>query len=180
MMNFVCWKRYLSVLLSAVLLVVGVFMMPDMSRIEAARVTAGAAPEGNSFDNEERKIFELINKERRKYDLHPLDWSSELADLARSYSKQMARENFFSHYDPRGNSVAERAKAMKIKRWHKIGENLFMCDGYEKFTNLAIKGWMNSPSHRENILEIDYNATGIGVARSSNGAIFVTQVFLQD
>ena len=154
--------------------------MQDVAHVEAAIVTAGAGTEGGSFDNEERKIFELINKERRKYGLHPLDWSADLADMARSYSKQMARENFFSHYDRRGNSVADRARAMKIKRWRRIGENLFMCDGYEKFTNLAIKGWMNSSSHRENILEIDYNATGIGVARSSNGAIYITQVFLQD
>lgn len=128
---------------------------------------------------EEDKIFELINKEREKRGLDSLNWNSELANLARNYSIKMARENFFSHFDKNGDSIADRAKALKITSWRRIGENLFMSQGYEQFSQVAVRGWMKSSGHRKNILEEDYNQTGIGIARSRNGMIYVTQVFLQ-
>jgi uncharacterized protein YkwD len=134
---------------------------------------------GNLF-NDERKIFELINKERQKKSLNSLSWDSKLADLARSYSQKMARESFFDHYDRNGNSLADRAKAMRITGWRLLGENLFMCDDVdEEYSNIAVKGWMKSSGHRQNILERKFNQTGIGVARSRDGMIYVTQVFVQ-
>lgn len=133
----------------------------------------------NNYDSDERKIHDLINQERKKYRLDSLDWDSDLADLARSYSKKMAKENFFSHYERDGRMVADRARAMKITGWKRIGENLFMSENYEKIAQLAVKEWMRSPSHRQNILDGRYNETGIGIAKSKNGTIYITQVFLQ-
>ena len=133
----------------------------------------------SNFFAEEEKIFELVNNEREKRGLDSLNWNSKLADLARQYSQKMARENFFSHFDRNGDSIAERAKATRITRWKRIGENLFMCEGYQKFTQLALRGWMKSPPHRQNILEKNYSETGIGIARSKNGTIYVTQVFIE-
>ena len=92
----------------------------------------------------------------------------------------MANENFFDHYDREGKTVEERLKAGRIRNWRMIGENLFMCKGYKKFSDIAVKGWMRSPGHRANILEQDFNQTGIGVARSNDGTIFITQIFILD
>lgn len=131
------------------------------------------------FDNEERKIHDLINKERKRYKLDLLAWNSDLGNLARDYSKKMAKENFFSHYERNGKMVADRARAMKIVSWRKIGENLFMCQDCENISQISVKEWMKSPSHRSNILERRFNETGIGIAKSRNGTIYITQVFLQ-
>lgn len=132
-----------------------------------------------SYD-EERKMFEMINRERNKKGLESLIWNSKLADLARTYSEKMARERFFSHFDRNGNDVAERAKNMRITKWKLIGENLFMSEDYEKIEQMAVKGWMKSPTHRDNILEEKFNETGIGLARSRDGLIYITQVFIQN
>lgn len=129
--------------------------------------------------SEERKLLQMVNLEREKRGLDNLIWNSKLADLARSFSQKMANENFFSHFDSDGNSVVERAKGMKINRWKSIGENLFMSDSYINFTQTAIKGWMKSTTHRENILNKYYDESGIGIAKSKDGKIFVTQVFMQ-
>lgn len=158
---------------------IGFFLAGNFTFTEGKNTQSKPEFSNNEIVVEEKKIFELINKERNKYNLNDLNWNSDLADLARAYSKKMARENFFSHYDENGNSVSERAKAMKISKWKKIGENLFMSQGYEKFSQLAVKGWMRSQMHRQNILEANYNETGIGIAKSRNGTIYVTQVFLQ-
>lgn len=137
-----------------------------------ARVSSNA-------DADERELFELINQERSKKGLGELVWDASLSRLARDYSEKMARENFFSHYDRSGEAVDGRAKAMRIKNWSKIGENLFFCEGYDNPNMTAVRGWMKSPSHRDNILDPDFNVSGIGIAVSDSGKIYVTQVFIE-
>jgi uncharacterized protein YkwD len=127
---------------------------------------------------DELDVFNRVNQERIKYRLRELDWDDEAARLARAYSARMAREHFFDHIDPDGDSVVERAERSRIRNWGMIGENLFMCTAYGGFTRLAVSGWMKSPTHRQNMLDRRWTAAGVGVARDRNGQIYVTQVFL--
>lgn len=144
-----------------------------------AALSASKNATAANFDSEERRIFDLVNQERRKKGLNELSWDSELARLARSYSQKMARENFFSHYDNEGNSLETRARSMRLKKFRKIGENLFYCEGYGNPISIAVRGWMKSPGHRQNILDRGYTETGIGIAESRDGEIYITQVFLE-
>ncbi|WP_231590801.1 CAP domain-containing protein [Hymenobacter terrenus] len=41
-----------------------------------------------------------------------------------------------------------------------------------------VNGWLNSPGHRANI-EGNFTRTGIGVATSSTGRIYSTQIFIR-
>ena len=72
----------------------------------------------------------------------------------------MAREGFFDHIDSHGDSVVEHAKHARVRGWQKIGENLFECEPTNELASLAIRGWMHSPTHRENILDPEWRATG--------------------
>jgi uncharacterized protein YkwD len=144
-------------------------------RIYASSTTARVSA---VVDSDEREIFELINQERSKKGLGELAWDANLSRLAREYSQKMARENFFSHQDRGGESVDGRARNMRIRNWSKIGENLFFCEGYDNPNLMAVRGWMKSPSHRENILDPEYNVSGIGIAQSESGRIYITQVFI--
>lgn len=133
----------------------------------------------SDFRNEEFEIFELINSRRQKNRLGQLDWDDDVAEMARRYSEEMARGNFFSHYDKRGRSVAERAQSFGIRRWNSIGENLFFCTGYDDFSNLAVKSWLNSSAHRKNMFNPAWTTTGIGAASDRSGKVYITQVFLK-
>lgn len=130
--------------------------------------------------NDESEIFELVNEERRKKRLNELNWNGDLAKIARAYSRKMAKESFFSHYDKDGKSVVERANDAKINGWRQIGENLFFCQCPNDYSDFAVKGWMKSAAHRRNILNGKFTSSGIGVAESRNGEIYITQVFVQD
>ena len=125
----------------------------------------------------ESEVFDLINQERSRAGLGTLTWDDRLGGLAREYSRQMARESFFGHFDPEGKDVVARANAARIKNWATIGENLFMCEATPNFARLAAVGWMKSKTHRDNILDVEWTSTGIGIATASNGSIYVTQVF---
>lgn len=132
-----------------------------------------------SQNGDEAEIFHLVNVERTRSRLAPLAWDDRLGRLARSYSRQMAREGFFSHYDDDGNSVAERSRREGAGHWRKIGENLFTMTSHPQFTAMSVRGWMRSTSHRRNIQDREWTATGVGVAKSRDGRIYVTQVFVR-
>lgn len=126
----------------------------------------------------ELKVFNLINAERNKRNLRSMTFDTRLSKVARSHSLAMAKENFFSHYGSDGSTVVDRAKDFKITNWRKIGENLFTCRGYDDPETVAIRGWLKSPSHRKNMLSSSWTSTGIGVAISKDGDIYITQVFV--
>lgn len=125
---------------------------------------------------DEAEVFTLINQERAKYKLQPLVWVDEIASIARSYSRRMAREGFFDHYDPAGKSVSDRARKTE---WSAIGENLFMGTDRDNLWDYSVRGWMRSPPHRRNIITKNYTGTGVGIARSRDGNVYITQVFVE-
>lgn len=133
----------------------------------------------DGLDDNEVEISNLVNAERTRRGLNSLVFDKEVADIARDYSKKMAKDNFFSHYDFDGNSVLERAKAARLKRWSKIGENLFSIENLDRFDAFAVKNWMKSPTHRQNILDREWTTTGVGIAKSKSGEIFITQIFIK-
>ena len=166
------WKLFISLCLVFVLLESPASALTDAPRVAQSRVASAAAPD-------EIEIFERVNRERERNGLQQLDWDDETARVARAYSVRMAREGFFEHIDPDGNSVVERAEQSRLRHWSIIGENLFMCEAYNDFTRLAVSGWLKSPTHRQNMLDRRWSATGIGVAQDRGGRIYVTQVFLE-
>src|SRR5215210_3001784 len=123
----------------------------------------------------ESDVFDLVNMERSRAHIGSLEWDDKLAKVARDYSRRMAREGFFDHYDPNGQTVMDRAA--RLRNWSSIGENLFVCDEQPSFETVAIRGWMKSKTHRTNMLDRGWTATGIGIATARDGSIFITQVF---
>lgn len=126
-----------------------------------------------------RDLHYKINHERRRQKLRSLVWHEGLADLAYDFSETMAKEGFFDHEDNDGNTVVDRAEQYGLGDWKKIGENLFQCYGYNDPAEVAVRGWLESPGHRRNILDSEWTHTGIGVYRTRDGEVFITQVFLK-
>lgn len=128
---------------------------------------------------DEKRIFRLINEERAKYRAGSLTWNSSLAMVARNYSSSMATENFFGHKDRKGKSLVDRLKAFDVTNWSGIGENLYFCQGMDDPTEAAVAGWLKSSGHKSNLLNGSWKSTGIGISTSSDGKIYVTQIFMK-
>lgn len=169
----------LAVLPLILLLYSGVFANSETRFLGKATENFRHVKITGDLSDAEFKIYDLINRERQKRGLRELDWDDDVARLARAYARQMARDQLFDHYDRNGKTVIERAADFRIENWRKIGENLFFCEGYRNFSALAVRGWMKSVTHRQNILDRDWTTTGIGAARTKSGKIYVTQVFLR-
>jgi uncharacterized protein YkwD len=127
----------------------------------------GAAHAG-SVTSAERLIRQCANHERLDAGLAPLAPAPALNVAARAFAQDMARRRFFDHTDPDGDGPQERVDLVE-PGWL-IGENI--AAGYGSVRS-ACRGWMNSPGHRENILDPAYTVIGVGYARGSGGPYYV-------
>ncbi len=126
----------------------------------------------------ERQAFDLINQQRAKLNLELLTWSDDVANIARIHSQNMANFNFFSHSDLNGLMVNDRADVCGVKKWQAIGENIAYNRGYNNPVEFAVERWMQSVSHRENLLNSRWKESGIGIAVTKDGTYYFTEVFL--
>lgn len=126
----------------------------------------------------EAKVFELGNSERVQAGARPLVWSDDLAKLARLHAENMAVNRFFSHKDLEGKYVDDRAMQLGITNWMAIGENIAYIRGYDDPAAVAVKRWLLSAMHKQNLLNREWNQTGIGAAIAEDGTIYFTQVFI--
>ena len=110
--------------------------------------------------------------------LPQLTWSDEVAKVARAHSQNMAGYKFFSHQGLDGLMVNGRADQAGLNKWRSIGENIAFMRGYEHPAEFAVECWMESVSHRNNLLRADWKESAIGVAQASDGSYYFTQVFL--
>jgi uncharacterized protein YkwD len=121
----------------------------------------------------EQSVFREINNHRSSQNLPTLLRNSASDNQARIHSQNMANGKVpFGH-----TGFQQRVKAIAIP-CIAAGENVAYNQGYSDPAKQAVEGWLNSPGHRRNI-EGNYNLTGIGVARSADGKIYLTQIFLR-
>lgn len=127
----------------------------------------------------EKDTFALINEERARTGLSVLNWSEKVADVARLHSTNMAEYNFFSHRGLDGSMVDDRAARFDVNSWKAIGENIAFLKGYDSPAQVAVQKWLQSASHRSNLLDPRWSETAIGLAVTSDGKYFFTQVFIR-
>lgn len=126
----------------------------------------------------ERGAFDRLNEVRTTKGLPALRWSDRIAMLARQHSQNMAKNKFFSHQDPDGLMVDDRAARMGLTEWTAIGENLAYVKGFKDPVETAVDTWMRSTGHRENVMASRWTESAIGVAITEDGTYYFTQVFM--
>ena len=136
------------------------------------------APVSGEIESLERQCLSEINRLRRAYHLGPLEFSRVLLPVARTYSRRMAEEGFFSHTDPEGRGTNDRLKGAGI-RWRALAENISSERGWVNPVAVSVHGWMDSAGHRSNILNGEFDQTAVGVWISESGAVYFTQIFIK-
>lgn len=126
-------------------------------------------------------IMRFTNDVRRRNGLVSFSTSPALVFLARTHSRNMCRKKVFQHESdelPDGwQRFEQRLRVIKVRSG---GENIAyhtLLKDTDKWARLVVRGLMNSPEHRKNILNPDYRYLGIGVHPCSNSIGYATQVF---
>jgi uncharacterized protein YkwD len=110
----------------------------------------------------------LINNERKSRGLKVLHYSGKLSASAQNHSTSMDNRNFFSHNSRDGTSFVTRIRRtgyiLGTSAWA-VGENIAW--GVEITPRGIFNRWMNSSTHRAQMLKSTYREIGIGVAWGS-------------
>ena len=150
----------------------------------------------------EDRTHQLINAERVKRRVSPLEHIDKIRLIARSHSEDMAERSYFSHDTPEGLDPTDRGRNAGYHCRKDYGsyfsfglaENIYQgglislttfINGVpfhdwftlEEIASGAVESWMNSEGHRENILDSSYDRTGMGVAIADDGKVYFTQKF---
>ncbi|WP_434796746.1 CAP domain-containing protein [Terrisporobacter vanillatitrophus] len=127
-----------------------------------------------SFSSFQKEVTRLVNVERSKRGLSELSFNTQLSNVATLKSQDMINKNYFSHTSPTYGSPFDMMKQFNIS-YRTAGENIAMG---QKTPAEVVNAWMNSQGHRENILNSNFTDIGVGVAKSSNGTLYWTQMFI--
>lgn len=153
--------------------------LSGLEKPRAAEDSSGVrSPLSSAAGDLERRVFGLLNAERRAQGLEALEWSDDVAAVARLHSSNMADEKFFSHRGPDGSMVDDRADRLGLGSWRVIGENIAYMRGFDDPAALAVQKWMESTAHRKNLLGTNWKESAVGVAITKDGTYYLTQVFL--
>ncbi len=117
---------------------------------------------GYTLSEEELEVIRLTNAERVSYGLSELSVNVELSRIARLKSQDMHDNNYFDHTSPTYGTPFEMMRAFGIS-YRAAAENIAM--GY-RTPESVVEGWMNSSSHRANILSSSYTQIGVGFVSS--------------
>lgn len=117
-------------------------------------ILIGTPSEADDYANE---IIALTNQERINAGLEPLEYNTNLSDCAYIRAEECCAR--FSHTRP--NDM----------QWWTVNSNIMygenLAKGFNNTVNL-VSAWMNSQSHKENILSAEYKTIGVAVFEVNN------------
>ncbi len=126
--------------------------------------------------SDENALLTLINQDRVKAGLAALQVETEVREVARNHSAEMAEKDFVAHISPTTGSPDDRLKAAKASSSLAL-ENV----GAAPDVELLHLGFMNSPEHRKNILDREVTHAGVGIvaaSRTHGETLYATELFV--
>jgi uncharacterized protein YkwD len=147
---------------------------------------AGSALPGTATPAMAARALQLVNEARARgaqcgaqsfAPAPPLTLSGTLAGVARGHATDMAVHDYFEHQDLSGQSPADRVRAAGYHE-QLVGENIAYGP---KSVEEAVRGWLASPDHCENIMDPRFAQMGLGLApgRAARRGLFWVQLLAE-
>jgi uncharacterized protein YkwD len=130
----------------------------------------GAPAPGPGDTASTSQALSLVNQERAKAGCAPLRVAAKLQAPAEKQSRDQAARDRDGHDGADGSTIDSRLSGLGYSRW---AENVAKWPSARE----AVNFWLNSPTHRGNMLNCAFTETGLAVARSNSGQLYWTQTF---
>ena len=118
-----------------------------------------------------KRVVELVNIERAKEGLKALTIETGLEQAALVRAGEIQKS--FSHTRPNGKGFGTAIREAGIS-YRNAGENIAWG---QKTPEEVVKAWMNSPSHRANIMKKNFAKIGVAHVQNSAGTSYWVQLF---
>ncbi len=140
-------------------------LMPRMPTL-----TIEMSADGNDFRDLRLTITNGVNQYRRENKLPELAWDEGLAAFTQSRSVDMAKRNYFAHFDPVTGAALANGAGRTL-----ACENIYANKG-GSVQSTAVSWWINSPAHRTCILRDYAKVIGVGVSKDGQGIWYATMI----
>lgn len=127
----------------------------------------------STLPNTAETVLSLINEERKAQGITPLQIDDLLNSTAQAKATDMVKNNYFSHESPTYGSPFEMMQNAGIT-YRTAGENIAGNPSVEN----AVKSWLASESHKQNLLSNAYNYIGIGIEESPAYGYVIVAMFI--
>jgi uncharacterized protein YkwD len=128
-------------------------------KILSPRTSLQSSILGYSSSITSQKVIDETNAQRAKIGLSSLTPNEQLTQAAYAKAQDMFKEQYWAHYSPSGKSPWDFMRQQNYT-YSVAGENLAR-DFIQPEDMMT--AWMNSPTHKENIVNPRYNQIGIAV-----------------
>ncbi len=143
---------------------------------ESPLLSATTSPSTSAL---EREIFEAINAARQAQGLPPYQADEQLTALALAHAKDMAERDYFSHVTPEGQTLDDRFRANGLTA-PIYGENIQRNpEPAGQLADSAFNEFMESLSHRDNLLNNQFDHIGLAVVEDPPGWYIIVLTFAQ-
>ena len=120
------------------------------------------------------RVLELTNIERNSRGIGAVQRDATLEAQADRYACEMIFYDFFGHEnEATGSTLQDRAEQFGYD-YFKIGENL--AAGH-RTPEEVVQAWMDSPGHRENLLDPEFTELGVGLSSGGEYGTYWVQEF---
>jgi len=132
---------------------------------------------GVSYSISETDLINLVNQQRAADGLPALSENPELDDAARRKAADMYQKNYWAHFAPDGTTSPWGFIRAAGYNYQFAGENL--AKGFTDASSI-VNAWMNSETHKENILSNKYRDVGFAIVPGTlqgEDTVLVVQMF---
>src|SRR3989344_3203097 len=148
---------------SKIILVITIFLYPNI-------ITA------DNIDVNARELISLTNDYRKSLGLNELQPNARLTQAAVNKARDLLNKQYFAHTSPDNKKFSDWIKEVGYKYFY-VGENLAI-----DFNNNQdlFRAWLNSPTHKENIIKPQYQEIGLAVLEgkyNNQTTVVVVQLF---
>ena len=144
------------------------------SQHATATATAGvnkvATPASSAAGVNSTSVYLAINEYRARQGVAPVASNPQLTSIAQGWADHMAKTGVPAH-NP--NYLAQYPAG-----WREGGENVHQ-NWRGASTQEVVQAWHNSPSHRQNQADPNFNQIGVGVAYSADGRMWVVTNYMR-
>ncbi len=153
-------------LIGLLVVVCAAFVLPT-----SASAAQTPAPRLLAAHSLEAELAAQMNAARRSHGLSTLSVHWRLRRAAKDHAVNMARNGYFAHAWSNGSPFSSWIRRYwpgpsRYRSW-RVGENLYW-QGPTTNAETVIRAWLNSPTHRHNLLKREWRSVGVGVVRVVN------------
>lgn len=136
----------------------------------------GVAVQPMQSNQEAAEAFRLVNEERSRRGMQTLRRRQDLDQVAYAHARDLIGMNKLNHTSSDGRQLEHRLARLD---WEWAGENLARNKGFDSPAHEAVKGWIGSPKHFENMFRPDYSQSGMAALFDpASGFTYFVQIFI--